>query len=426
MSTTGATVPTVEPFWNRIGAITRYPMQSGVLMTIGGLAILRLVSYLPFGWLLNFFVTIALYKYAFQVLRATANGFSEPPEGMSGVEDFLARDQLIVQFLFLVAGIVSFWLLGVTGGILMMIALALALPGATIALVVDQSLESGLNPARWAQVAGAIGWPYLAMVGLIYAAQMSGMFAVSMVPDFIPEFIQLVVVYFFQHYALVVCFHLAGYLILQYHAPLGFTPTAPVRLKRATDEPYQDLLDEVETHTREGRLDAAIALLKKQLHSEGGTSAVHERYRKLLKINHGGADLVAHTHSYLPILIDAKKIKAALDVVREALDADPDFVIRDPAQLTLVAHQAERMGFWQLALALTQGYHTRFVNHPDIVPNYLLAARLLSERHGQDDKALALLDGLISRFADHPQIGEVQAQRAHVATLLATAKKSPR
>lgn len=416
----------IEPFWNRIGAITRYPLQSGVLMTIGVLALCRLVLYLPLGFILNVVVTVVLYKYAFQVLRATANGFTEPPEGMSGIEDYLARDQLFLQVIFIAIGFFAFLLLGLTGGVLVSILLALALPGATMTLTIEQSLGAALNPARWLWVAGAIGWAYLALVLLVYMVQVSGAFATHLVPDFIPEFMQLVLVYFCQHYALVVCFHLTGYLILQYHEQLGYTPSAPARpLRKANDEPYQALLDEVEEHTREDRLDQALALLKRQVESDGGTAAVHERYRKLLKITQGSADLAAHTRAWVPILLGQGKNKAALDALREALDADPSFALTDPEHITRLAQQADKLGFWQLALRLSTGYHSRFPNHPDIVPNYLMAARLLAERHNQDSQALALLDNLLLRFGSHPQIDEVHQLRERIAKLAAPAVAKP-
>jgi hypothetical protein len=406
---------TIVPFWDRLGAITRYPLQGAVLLSIGVLAVLRLVVYLPFGFILNVLVTIALYKYAFQVLRATANGFTDPPEGMAGVEDYLARDQLILQAIFIIVAVVSFVLLGPVGGLGLSLLLAAMLPGATITLAIDQSLGSALNPSRWMDVARALGWPYLALVLLLYLVQMSGMFATALVPDVIPEFLQVIIFYFFQHYALIVCFHLTGYLMLQFHEPLGFEPTGLDTLKKATDEPYQELLDDVETLVRDGDTDGALERLKRQVTTEGGTPAVHERYRKLLKAVGTPADLVAHTRLWLPQLLAAGQTKAALDATREAADADPGFALDDPSAVTRMSKQAAQMGFWELALRLTHGFHQRFPQHPDVVPNYLLAARLMSEKQNRDAQAITLLDALLARFGDHPDISGVRQLRQALA-----------
>ncbi|HEX6834779.1 MAG TPA: hypothetical protein VF132_14670, partial [Rudaea sp.] len=80
MSASTAAVVTIPPFWNRLREITLYPAHASALSTIIVLALCKLCVYLPFGGLLAVAVTIAMYKYAFECLRATSNGYMQPPE----------------------------------------------------------------------------------------------------------------------------------------------------------------------------------------------------------------------------------------------------------------------------------------------------------------------------------------------------------
>src|SRR5262245_8346190 len=89
----------VEPFWRRLRAITTYPLQMAAFSTIGTYALFRLVQYLPglAGTILNVLVSVAVYKYASDVLLATANGRMKAPEGWANSEDSAGWLQVKVQ-----------------------------------------------------------------------------------------------------------------------------------------------------------------------------------------------------------------------------------------------------------------------------------------------------------------------------------------
>ena len=96
-STRAEAKPEIVPFWNRLREITLYPAHPHALLTIGVLAVCHLAGYFPgVGFILDLLVWIALYKYAFECLRATANGRLEPPEIVEGVW-VEAEGELFVQ-----------------------------------------------------------------------------------------------------------------------------------------------------------------------------------------------------------------------------------------------------------------------------------------------------------------------------------------
>src|SRR3569623_3333268 len=108
MSSTASAVvaKSVPPVWNRLRQITLYPLHPGAMSTIVVLALCKLVVYIPFGRFLSAAVTIAMYKYAFECLRATANGFMEPPEIAQSVERSTAVKQIWLIVIFVLTAII--------------------------------------------------------------------------------------------------------------------------------------------------------------------------------------------------------------------------------------------------------------------------------------------------------------------------------
>ena len=404
--------PPIEPFWQRLRAISLYPAHAGALTTIATLSICHLVAYVPFGFALDLLVWVALYKYAFECLRASANGRLEPPEFATSVDDSLGWSQIWLQLAFLILNIAGYLLLGPVGGAICSIVLALALAGAIMALAMDENLSHALNPATWLAILARIGWPYLAVAGLYFMFNVSQRYAQAMVVPFLPPFISLVVFYFIAHYVVVATFHLMGYLIYQYHEEVGYEPVAPkTPLRRVSDDPDQATLDEAAQHVRDGQLDAARELIGTQLRGRGGSDGLHTQYRKLLALGEHRDEQLRHGREWISILLAQDKDRRAVDVARECLDLDPAFQLAQPDEVARVAQKAVDSGASQVALKLVSGFHKRHPKHRDIPQNYLLAAKLLAERMGKDAEARALLDQLTAAYPQHPLAGEIAAYR---------------
>ncbi len=407
--------PPIEPFWLRLREISLYPAHPGALSTIAALALCHLVGYLPlgiFGWIATLLIWVALYKYAFECLRASANGRLEPPEFETSVDDALGWSQIWLQAAFLILNIAGFVLLGPVGGALCAIVLALALPGAIMSLAMDENLSHALNPATWLAILARIGWPYLAVAGLYFLFNVSQRYAQALVVPFLPPFISLVVFYFIAHYVVVATFHLMGYLIYQYHEEVGYEPAAPkIALRRTSDDPDQATLDEAAQHVRDGHLDAAREMIGTQLRGRGGSDALHTQYRKLLALGEHQGEQLRHGREWISVLLAQDKDRRAVDVTRECLDLDPTFQLAEPDQVARVAQKAVDVGASQVALKLVSGFHKRHPKHRDIPQNYLLAAKLLAERMGKDAEARALLDQLSRTYPEHPLAADITAYR---------------
>lgn len=414
----------IVPFWNRLREITRYPAHMSSMITIVLLGFGSLAIYLPFGSILVLLVTVAMYRYAFECLRATANGHMEPPEIMHSTDSSLGWKQIALMVIFIFASALGLVLLGPEIGIALMLFLGICLPGATMTLAMDESLVSALNPAKWIAIFTRIGWPYLAVVGLCLVILISQAYAGALVGKVLPEFIALIVVGIIANYALVMTFHLMGYLIYQYHDEVGFEPAPPQTLRPLSEvDPDQDVLDEAAGFVRDGKPESATELLRVQLRGRGGTPAVHTQYRKLLGLANDRDELLRHGQEYLSILIAQGKDRLALGLLAECQALDPAFGPAGAGQTTELAKLAEHGGQPQLALLLLSGFHERFPKSKHTPQNYLLLATLIHERLNQDEKARELLKYVKDNYPDDSLMPEIDARLAMIERMMATVNK---
>lgn len=414
----------IVPFWNRLREITRYPAHMSSMITIIMLAFGNLAVFLPFGRILVLLVTVAVYRYAFECLRATANGYMEPPELMQSSDSSLGWKQIGLMLIFFVVAIMGVGLFGPKLGMVLVLFLGFCLPGATMALAMDESLSSALNPAKWIAIFTRIGWAYLAVVGLCLIIVASQNYAAAMATKVLPLFVAVIVVGIIANYALVMTFHLMGYLIYQYHDAVGFQPVAPQMLRPlAKPDPDQELLDEVTALVRDGKPESATELLRVHLRTRGGTPAVHTQYRKLLRLADDRQELLRHGQEYLTTLMAQDKTRPALELLRECQMLEPTFAPTEAGQVTQLAKLAAQGGQPELAMRLLSGFHTRFPKSNDIPQNYLLVATLMHERMNQDEKARALLKYLKANYAGDSLMPEIDARLAMIERIMTVAKK---
>lgn len=409
----------IEPFWKRLREISLYPAKSGSLLVIVPLALAQWLSLLPLaGWLIGIAIWLAAYKFGFECLRATANGRMEPPELLTPDSDGLAWRSVVVQLGMIVIGLAALVLGGPVVGIIVGLLVAFALPAALMSLAFDHSLRMALSPATWLAVVGRIGWPYAAVALLYFIFGASQGNAQALIVPRLPVWLGIPVYYFIAYYVIVATFHLMGYLVWQYHDELGFEPAAPVvRRDPATLDPDQSVIDAARALLRDGQPEAAADQLAEVLRTRGGTEAVHAQYRKLLAVTGRRDESLRHGREWITILLAQDRDRRALDVARECSELDPAFRPADADQIGRLAQKAADAGQSQLAVRLLGGFHRQYPKHADIPRNYLLAARLLTERLGQDAQARALLDQLLANYPNHPLREEIAAYRGFLDTL---------
>jgi hypothetical protein len=278
-------------------------------------------------------------------------------------------------------------------GLLVVAAIVFQQPGCVISLALDGSLPRALNPATSLGLVARIGWPYLAVFGLLFVIQASALTAGAWLSRVMPPVLADLSVTAVSFWGLFAAFHLMGYLIYQYHDVLGYEPDHSATLpgRHSAD---RDLLAEAEDYIRDGQLDTALELLRSETRSRAVGIDVHELYHRLLRQHGDTPALTEHAGQYLNLLMleaGPQHERRALGLLRETLDADAAFVPLQVDHAVQLLERARLGGQSQLAVDTWRALLGAHPRHPNAPAWGLAAALMLIDRLGRDDEAHTLL-----------------------------------
>jgi hypothetical protein len=405
-----APIQAIEPFWERLPQMLLYPLSGPAPLTIFVISLCFLLARLPglVGFILYGLCSMAMLHYAFECLINTANGFDDPPEGTPKVDDRLGRMQLKLLLMVLLILLVSasfslpfmYFVLG---------TFAMALPGMVMTLAVEQNMWQALNPVMWLKIMDRIGGGYWLAAVLTGVSLLASDFLASMTSIFLPGVLAIPISAMVGGYTIVLSYHLIGYLLRQYAEELGYeADDAPLKLSNVRSDPDQDILDEATALQAEGAGVQAKALLKNRLEKRGGTPAVHELYRSILKAENDVTALATHAQNYVAVLLAQNNPDEACKVVDECLTGNAAFTLDNEETLTELATLAAKRNQPALVVKLLNGFHKRFPKSKTIAANYLLVADAMLVHYKQPIRALDILRFLQSTVApDHPARAEV-------------------
>jgi hypothetical protein len=180
--------------------------------------------------------------------------------------------------------------------------------------------------------------------------QASALTAANWLQKYLPPLASDLAVGVVTIWGLFAAFHLLGYLVYQYHEVLGYEPADDDDATHARHDPDQRVLDEAEQFVRDGHAVEALQLLRGEVRSRAVSLAVHELHQRLLRSSGRADELREHSRKYINRLLQEKQERRALALLREALDADPDFAPLLPEQASLLAERAQLAGQFKLAL----------------------------------------------------------------------------
>ncbi|MGO4777696.1 hypothetical protein AB4084_19685, partial [Lysobacter sp. 2RAB21] len=162
------------PFWHRLRQIMLYPIRGAAFFTLLVLTLCTFLSVVPgIGWLLSIVTWLAAYKYAFEILRATADGRMDPPESVLKVDGGVVWRLIALQLIYMVIVLVAMLFGGPVVGLFALAVIVFLQPGCIMSLAIDGSLGNALNPATSFGIVARVGWPYLAVFGLLFVIQAS-------------------------------------------------------------------------------------------------------------------------------------------------------------------------------------------------------------------------------------------------------------
>lgn len=404
----------IPPYAQHLSVALRYPLRPAALTTIALLAVAHFGNRLPaIGWLIDLGVWAATYKFAAECLRSTADGYADPPEVTLHTEDRVGWALVAIQ---LVALIVLAWLgRGHAGAALALrVAIAVVLPAICMSLTMDGNVPLALNPTTWTAVARRFGAAYAALVASWLAVGLVRHGLQRAVDAFLPLLLSDPLHYALGNYALLLQFHLAGYLVYVYHARIGHRPAAwqldaDVGLHADTA-----LVEQARSHAEQGAHPLAIEALALRLRERDAPDAVHAEYRRLLRQAGDTAALLAHGREWISVLLARDEAHRALSVAQECLALDPAFLPESPEQVLTLVRKADGFGMPRLVLQLADAFARRSPAHPLLPDTELVAARLLADRLDRREEARQRIAATLARFPSHASAPALRALDARL------------
>jgi tetratricopeptide (TPR) repeat protein len=411
----------IEPFWSRLPKIFVYPFSLQALMLIAGIALLKALLSGPgmLQWIANLVLWGVLIKYSYEALRATARGSLTPPkitweimnEGLGGV----ILKQGVLYFALMLAFIFVVGKLGAGFGLLFMVLALLSVPAMIILLAATDSVAHALNPVLFASMAFRIGWGYLLMYLFLALLAAAPGLAGHYIIRFMPEGLQYFLVAFAQAFYTLVSYHLMGYVLLQYHAEIGYEidhedfvdPTAAQAAPPAEDGESR-LLREIEVLVKEGNLAEAVSAIQNATRSQGIQGLpLSERYFNLLRVLKRSADLAVYAPHHLKQLVAGSQRAKAIETYRLCLVHDRGFV-PEAATLMKLAGMLSESGKGQDAVAAYSRFTKSYPSHPSAPMAYFRAAQVFHDRLMDPARSKQILQAVIKKYPGHEIIPQVQ------------------
>jgi hypothetical protein len=388
------------PFSQRLLDGLRYPLHNAALTSIIVIALTHYLGLLPMvGWAMDLIAWAAIYAYAFECLRRTADGYADPPELVMETDPRIAWALIVLQVLGIFLALIAPILLGAPG-LVLSVLLALALPAATMSLAYDGNLGLALNPMTWIEVMGRFGAPYFVLTGICLLTATLQWFARGALDGMLPRLLALPVSYFIANYATVLNFHLMGSLIHQHSERLGLEPGSLKQTREMGYDADEMLLEDART-VESRDLAAATDLLTERLRGHGAPPSVHSEYRRLLRLGGRHPELLVHGQIWIAALVASGDLRRALGVAQECIDLDPDFLPDAPDTAGPLAERATQAGMPRLALKLSYGYLCAWPVDIEAPRFGLIAVRTLIELDESAD-ARRLLGRIEETWPDHP------------------------
>ncbi|MCG8426452.1 MAG: energy-coupling factor transporter transmembrane protein EcfT [Chromatiales bacterium] len=391
----------ITPFWNRIPLFFLYGLYPGPLFFAIGLGIVAL--FLSSWWAYLILYAMAT-KYSMAALQQTARGKLEPPEMNSETLVNGYGLPLTLFFIFLLYFSFLGSLASSMGYFVTLIVYGLGVflfPAMIICLGISESLTFSINPANLINLVRAIGWPYLALYGMIFslggAQSTLESFALADTDTDTMIAMWLSINTIFS----IIGFHMMGYVAMQYHEELG--------------EPEPDS----DSHENTSPRVMAGSPLLDQFISEGNTAAATAELRALIQQDPENMELRRRLHNYALVTNQPDALKRnAKELMEQAVKCQKTVVAtqvfsdcrdqgllchpdRADAHLPILKELRAQRRFKD-AVALAKGFHTRFPDNEDTPAVYLELARVFSEDLQRDDLADQLLSFVLKHFAQHP------------------------
>ncbi len=380
------------PFWAQLPMVFTYPAHGDAIVKIVSFSIAAAIaeSFLPLGWLWSALVWLAFLAFCFRTLERTALGHLVPAEFTT--EDRVNRDyrplkQVLLFFIFMFA--------------------------------------AGLNPGRLLATMAGIGLPYLALCAFLFLLLESAQYLSGALEAFLPEWLSEILAAMATMYFMVSMYYLMGYALYQNHEALGIdvqvdAAKAQQNLRSRAGAAPDLLGPETTAFISEGKLEDAAGRIEEKLKRDYDNNKLHDQYHKVLLLDGKPKPIARHVNEYVAKLLREKKAGRAVEVYEAGRKKLPDLLLGDPSLVLPLATQAAELRRDATAFELVKGFDKRFPDHADIPGVYLLAAKMLLEKHHDYAMAQKICQHLQAKYPQHPLAAEAK-RMAEIAAKMAAA-----
>ena len=411
----------LAPLWERLPRFLAYPFSSGSSALLApALAfvstLLAQCGIVPVAAYFAVWSVVAIY--AFASLRSTSSGSLHPPPLTRKI--WVGQLPTAIQqiaFYFALYLLFRLFIAEAHVGIVIAATAAciLVLPAVLILLSINENLFRALKPLHIIGLIGRIGRSYcplccflLLLIGLVVVP---GIAAGAHLPGWARIFVTTAVC----NYATIIFYHMAGYVILQYHHRLDYPVelenvlASLVRTGPAAGQSYQtppratddDLLATINRLTRKGDVKGAIRQIEMRAKAaQINDLDLSQRYLDLLRGGRHPGKFLTHAAHHLELLAKSGYNSKALSLYMECIRMDKNFA---PQALVLfkLARWLEETGKSREAVYVL---NCLIKHHPQntMVPKALFrVAQIFHQGMKDAERSKKILTGLIQKFPDH-------------------------
>jgi hypothetical protein len=416
-----SSAPAIVPFWERLPRFFLFPLSTDKLAFLLLLSAGSLVAFvLPLPGPLAFVVVegviwVTAFRHAFRTMDLMAHGYIEPEAQANIIRDDPARRMLpwkMVGLLLLWAFIVGF--IQAASAFLGFFAstfVSVAIPAMVMQLCASNDFSESMSPARWWHYMSRIGWSYLALVLFLFMLMNGAPQALALFIPVLGGPLAVPIVNFVLLYFNLIIFALMGYVMYQYHEPLGLEvdvkPGAVDDEKPAAANPEAELDARVGALLAAGQADQAVEFCEGIVKQHMNHWPAYERMQKLLTYLGQTEKLRAHQKRSFTLAMKLGRLPNGLALYRELAAAGEAPTLVAPQVLPL-ATAAERAHDIKLALSLIKGFKERFPGHSDIPGVQFFSARVALERLRNETIAREELKALIDEHPKHELAAEAK------------------
>lgn len=422
----------IQPFWERLPSFFLLPLAIDKLLTLVLLALGSLLAFvLPVPSPLDILIVegviwLTALRHSFRTMELMAHGHVDAEAQAVQILEDPSRVNLpwkmigLLICLGLLIGVVT--ALSNFLGTVVAFFISVAFPAILMQLSASNSFSDSLSPARWWHFMSRIGWAYAVLFVFVFMLSNGAPQALALLTPLLGGLLTLPIVNFAFLYFNLIFFALLGYVMYQYHEPLGLAVDVEVVDEEAAREPTID--ERIAAHLAAGETAAAVELAEGIVRSEPENLAACERLHKLLQATGMADKLKLHNKRFFALALRLGRAPRALQLYRELVAAGEAPTL-GAADVLPLARAADKGHDTKLAIELVRGFDKRFPGHDEIPEVYFFSAQLASERLRQDDLARGLLKTIVSRYPEHALADEATRYLAVIDRLAASKAANP-